>query len=359
MGWIHDLRFRLRALRDRRKHEQQLEEELRFHLEMEIEQRMAAGAERAEAERAARLAFGPPPAVKEACRDAWGTRAVHDLTRDLRGAFRRLAKEPRHSAIVSASLALGIGAVALIFTMVDAVLLEPLPFGEPERVVAFLELTPAGERFSTSDANLLDFRERVTSLSDMAAIRFPQPRPALLVEGERARLSAMVVTPSFFEVLGVKARFGRTFDPGPDGLGSASPSSQPRQVVVSHGAWSRLFGANAGLVGEEIDLDGELWTVIGVLPRSFRYGLSIPDVFLPYVPDPAFPRGDHRLDAVARLAPGVSLARARQEAVAVAERLGAEDPETNGDWSVDLVAAEDFLLGDAARRRQLVLLGAA
>lgn len=352
MGWLDDLSFRFRSLRQSRRREEELDEELHFHLGMEVERRVAAGENRASAERAARLAFGGVPGVKEACRDAWGTRRLEDFGRDLRAAWRQLGKARRFSLVAIASLAIGIGAAALMFSVVDTVLLRPLPFAEPERIVSFWETTPAGAQFATSEANLLDVRARSQMLTEMAAI-FPAARPALEKEGTRIPLDGFVVSPSFFRVLGVQARWGRVF-----GVEEEQPGRVPRVVLLSDGAWRRQLGGDPQIVGQKIDLDGELWTVIGVLPPGFRFGSNPPDLYLPRTLDAAYPRGDHRLSAVARLARGVTLDQASAEVEAIATQLGEEHPGSNAGWSATLEPISETFLGPSVRRANFVLLAA-
>lgn len=352
MSMWRDLAFRLHKLAGRTRRESELDEELRFHLEMEVERRMAAGQDRAAAERAARLDFGAPESVKEAVRDVWGTRLLEETVRDVRGALRQFAEAPTFALAAIGSLGVGLGAAAVIFSLVDAVMLRPLPYGEPERVVAFFELTPQGDRFSLSDRNFADFRRELGGFEHLAAVAFPPPRPALGGSGERRRLDAQAVTPSFFSVLGVDARLGRTFDSSAE-----ERVSVPREVVLTDGLWRRELGADENVLGQEIDLDGELYTVIGVLPQSFRFGSPV-DVFLPYVADMEVNRGDHRLSGFGRLAPGVSLEQAEQEAVAMAARLAEEFPDSNARWSAELVPIEQYFLGGGNRRLHQVLLGA-
>lgn len=359
MSWRDDLSFRFRALGQRRSKEQELSEELRLHLELEVERRMAAGASREEAERASRLAFGGAESIKEQCRDAWGIRLLEETARDLRGALRLLWKEKRFAVVAIASVAIGMGAATVIFSVVDAVLLRPLPFEDPERVVALREVTPEGDLFSTSDPNLLDFEARSQSLEAVAALRFPRPRPALHRNGEQVRLSGMAVTPSFFRVLGVWALFGRTFDVEDARARSAAAVRAPRVVVLAYETWQSRFGGDEQLVGQKITLDGEPWTVLGILPPGFRFGGDVPDLYLPYLPDADLPRDDHRLETVARLAPRVNLEEARSELRTIALLLSREYPKSNAGWSVELMPIERFFLGAQARRANVVLLGAA
>lgn len=352
MGWLRDLVFRLSSLLRRDRWEADLDEELRAHLEMEIEHRVAAGEDRRSAERAARLALGGVEGIKEGCRESWGASLAHDLWRDVRGALRRLVRYRRYSLVVVLSLGLGLGAALVVFSMVDAVLLQPLPFGEPDRLVRLWERTPHSDRFSTSDANLLDFRERSRSVLEMAAIEWPPPRPALDLGGERVRLDAMGVTPSFFQVLGVSAQLGRTFgeaEERPDG---------GRVVVLGHDAWHAYFGGDESVYGRTVDLDGHSYEVVGVLPERFRFGAETPEIYLPFRLRPWFERGDRRLAAFGRLAPGVSPETANDEIRSVAADLAAEYPDSNDGWSAELQPLSEALLGPDVERTQWLLTGA-
>ncbi len=240
----------------------------------------------------------------------------------------------------------------MIFSLVDAVLLRPLPFEEPDRLVRFWEITPGGERFSTSDPNILDFREANTTLLEVAALAFPPPQPSLRTAAGPELLRGQSVTHSFFEMLGVEPILGRSF--GPE---EAVPGSTPRVVLLSHAAWRGRFGGDSEIIGKPLDLDGERWTVIGVLPEDFRF-LDDPDLWFPYVLDPAYPRGDHRIEAFARLAPDVTLEEANAELNTIAQRLSEQYPETNDGWGALLVPFPEWLIGPTVERANLVLLGA-
>lgn len=352
MGIWKDLAFRLKALTDRRLREEELDEELRFHLEMEIEKRMAAGESRAAATRGARLDFGAPESVKEQVRDAWGVRLADETRRDLRGAFRMLIASPAFSAVAIGSLAVGLGTATVIFSLADAVMLRPLPFDTPEALVSLEEVTPEGAPFSVSGPNLLDFERLSEKLDGIGAWSWTPPRPALATGDTRLQLRSEEVSPSFFTVLGVKAQRGRTFDPA-----MAKSGNTPRQVVLSDKSWRRLFAADPDIVGRDIDLDGQMWTVIGVLPEDFRFASGKQDVFLPFVPT-TNQRGNRFLGAIARLADGASLEQARDEIQAIASTLGQEYPESNGGWTTRMRPLDHYLLGDENRRANGVLLGA-
>lgn len=354
MGRLGDVAFRLGALLRRRRWEDELDEELRFHLEMEIERRMAGGQSRAEASRGARLDFGTPESVKEQVRDAWGTRLVDETWRDVRGALRLLIAAPAMSSVAIGSLAVGLATATVIFSLADAVMLRPLPFGSPSALVSLEEVTPEGLPFSVSVENLLDFGRESRTLDGVAARTYLPPRPALQVDGSRRTVVADAVTPSFFSVLGVEARLGRAFEPDP-----AGGEQGLREVVLSDRGWRRLVGADPDVVGREIDLDGEMWTVIGVLPEDFSFGSAEQDAFLPLILRESDQRGNRYLMAFGRLADSSSLEQARQELGALVGVLAERHPESNEGWGVRLRPLDHFLLGDQTRRAHGVLLGAA
>ena len=352
MAWIDEIRHRLTSLRHRDQFEDELDDELRFHLEMEIERRIEAGASRAEATRAARLDFGAPEAVKEAVRESWGTRWLDDGWRDLQGAVRQALKTPTLSLVVAGSLAVGLGAAAVIFSLFDAVLLRPLPYDDPKTLVSLQERTPEDMPFSVSEPNLIDFDTQTRTLDGAAGIYFPNPSPSLEREGSRVHLEGHAVTPNFFAVVGVQARIGRTFE-----VTDLEADGDPRVVVLSDSGWRHHFGSDPEVVGSAIDLGGERFTVLGVLPEGFRVWGPV-DVFLPRRLDPEFQRGDRRLTVLARLAPGVTLPQAREEVGNLANRLGETFPKTNEGWGVALDPIDEFLLGEELRQNQWMLLGA-
>ncbi len=330
----------------------ELDDELQFHLEMETERLVEEGLAPRAARREARLNFGSYEAAKEACRDERPFRLLDDFRRDTREACRALARSPLFTVTAVTSLAAGIGACAVIFSLVHAVLLRPLPFDQAERLVRFWETTPQGDRFSTSDPNFLDFRERTTSLVDMAAIAFPPPQPSLRTAAGPELLSGLTVSHSFFDVLGTEPILGRAF-----GDEEAVPGSNPRVVLLSHAAWRGRFGGEQSIVGRALDLDGERFTVIGVLPEDFRF-LSSPEIWFPFVPDADYVRADHRIEAIARLAPGVSLEQANAELEGIATALGERYPDSNDGWSALVVPFSEWLIGPQVERANLVLLGA-
>ncbi|REJ81793.1 MAG: hypothetical protein DWQ36_14855 [Acidobacteria bacterium] len=347
---LDEIRHRLWVLLDRRRANSELEEELEHHIAMETEALMReSGLDRDAARRQAALAFGGLGAVREATREQRGTLPLEDLARDLRLGTRTLARSPRFTAAALLSLVLGVGATITIFAVVDAVLLRPLPYEHLDRLVELSEITPEGDLFSTSDLNLLDFRARTTTLDGIAAVAFPSQN--LLLDGdEPVRLRAVPVTDDFFALLGVRPERGRTWEPG-----EVPPGNDARSVVLAHQTWQRHFGGDPGLVGDTVRLGAERWTVLGVLPPEFRFGESA-DLWIPYPIDIERERGDHRLSAYARLAPGVDIASAERELRDVITRLGEQYPETVGGWDARLRPLAEVALGPEARATTLALL---
>jgi putative ABC transport system permease protein len=273
---------------------------------------------------------------------------------EIRFAFRRLLKSPAFTAMAVATLALGIGANAAIFSVVEAVLLRPLPYPEAGRLLTVWQDWsrrdgPQTEWFSPG--NFLDWRRDATTLDGMAA--FADWQPTRTGSGGAERLTGGAVTHGFFDVLGTPPALGRAFSEAEDLPGGE------RVVVLSHATWRDRFGAAEDVVGETLQLDGEAHEVIGVLPEGFSFPLLAgTDVFRALRIDPAdAPRDLVFLRVVARLAPGASLEQARTDLGTVAARLAAEYPESNTGVGAHVVPLRDQLVGDL-RPALLALLGA-
>lgn len=337
-----------------------VDEELRFHLDMVARELMDDGwpedAARVEAVRR----FGDLETTRKVCRqlDAhkekqmkW-IKALEEIGQDLRYAFRQLAKSPGFTLIAILTLALGVGATTSIFSVVNGVLLRPLPFPEPERLVRVYPLQENGEPSSFSVLNFLDWRRQSRTIESASLLQTGSMN-LTGTGGDPERLSGAWVSPEFFSVLGAPLLAGRAFAPGEDKPGSG------RVVVLSEELWKRRFGGDRGLIGKAIQLDGEPYTVIGITSRVKWPAQS--DLFVPFVLDEEVLDPDGRgavyLAAVARLAPGVSLEKARAEAQAIAARLAAQFPEENTGFRMDVVNMQTFMTGDV-RVPLLVLMGA-
>src|SRR5215468_2367708 len=245
---------------------------------------------------------------------------------DLRFGFRQLLGKPGFTAIATLSLALGIGANTAIFSLVDAVLLRPLPFGDPDRLVMVWEdAAKIGfPRNTPAPANYADWKAQNQVFDDMAAINWRTYN--LTDDGEPEKVEAQGVTANFFPLLGVKPELGRVFTQEEDQPGGN------KVALISHGLWQRRFGGDAALVGKEILLDGQKHNVIGVMPPGFQFlskdtGLWVPVAFSP---QELANRGSHYLTVAARMKPGVTLQQARADVAAITQRINRDNPVS---WS--------------------------
>ncbi|MGH9850213.1 MAG: ABC transporter permease, partial [Blastocatellia bacterium] len=269
---------------------------------------------------------------------------------DLRYGARMLMKKPGFTLIAVMTLALGIGANTAIFSLVNTVLLRPLPFAEPERLVWTWGEFSGGNRASTSPPDFLDFRAQNRSFEELAAMRFSSFN--LTGGGEPLRVTGSRVTTNFFQTLGVKPIQGRAFSP------EEEQSGGERVAIIGQGLWERRFGGDPQIVGKTISLDGRSHTVVGVAPDTTRV-LQEAEIWTPFTFDnPEMKiRRFHFLRAIGRLKQGVSLQQAQADIDAVAAGLEKLYPESNTSWRLRLVPMRDQLVGNM-RRPLYVLLGA-
>jgi len=278
---------------------------------------------------------------------------MQGFAHDLRYAFRVLRKDRGFTATALLILALGIGANVSMYSVADAVLLRPLPYPNADRVVVVWERSRAQklEAFPVSGPNYLDWRARSRSFAALAALRLREMNLGGMEPPERVRVAA--VSPSLFEVLGVRPALGRAFLPEEDEVRGG------RVVVVSRGLWARRLGARADAVGRTLRLDNEAYTVVGVMPEGMAFPQGA-ELWMPLVfgtaalPDE---RGSHNFQVVARLAPGWSTARAQEAMDAIARDLAREHPGTNTGYLTNVVPLQRQLVGDT-RAALLALLGA-
>jgi predicted permease len=308
--------------------EEQLEKELRFHLETYAADLVARGQDPEEARRQARLALGGPEQVKEDCRDARGTRWLEDLWKDVRYAVRTLRQKPGFAAVALSTLALGIGATTVMFTVINGVLLKPLPYAEPDRLVTIDEETDwsnaYGNRWAFAYPNFLDCVRQSRSLV-MAASRFAGG--TVSAPGDAEAVSGLDISPNLFSVLGVSLFRGRAFLPEEDRLGAAPV------IIISYGVWQRRYAGSDGAIGTPLVLDGKSHTVVGVAPAGLRLNDQEWDVFtplgqntLPSLQDRSRHPG---LGVVARLRPGATLVQAQTELALIGRHLAEQYPASN------------------------------
>jgi predicted permease len=350
MRWIDKTVARLRALLARARVERELDAELQFHLDREIEENLAAGLRPDEARAAAIRSLGSFSNIKDRCRDSLGLRIVDELRQDVSCARRALSSSPGFTAVAILTLALGIGANTAIFSVVNAVMLRPLPYPRADRLVRIWESNPDLGRplSSVSDPNFLDWRAQARAFSALAAsqgTRFTlgSNQRAEIVDGAR-------VTTDFLTVLGISPVLGRNFTPDEDG-----PGTNVRVAIVSDGLWRRALGSDASTLGRQISLSGNLYTVVGILPPAFRWEDA--DVLVP-LPLPERARGDHQIQVIGRLDEVATLERAREELAAIASKLSRQYPDSNRGWSVRLVPFREWLIPPPVRASLILLLGA-
>lgn len=273
---------------------------------------------------------------------------MSELRQDLRYAFRQLRRNPAFTTMALLTLVVGIGATTAIFSVADAVILRPLPYSDPDRLVRIQETTPRGEPFSVSDANYLDFREQSRTFSEMAAYR--EAPVALTGDGQPERLAGVAATHTLFDLLGADPLLGRTFSEAEDSHGGGTAVA-----VLSHGLWQRRFGGDPAAVGRTATLDGQGFTIIGVMPPDFDFAGA--EIWLPLAPDPNGDRGDHWLRMIGRLRSGATLAEAHADLSAVASRIGERHPHIAG-WGVRLSNYADSVVLPEFRHTVFVLFGA-
>jgi hypothetical protein len=326
-----------------------VDEELRFHVETRREDLLREGWSEEDAAREARRQFGDLDRVREECRRIGmrreGEMRIVDLwsgfRQDLGFALRQLAKAPGGSALAILTLALGIGATTVVFSVVNSVVLQAVPFEGADELVMVREVTPQGSAFSVSDPNYLDWTERQRSFSAMGA--FTLGDRTLTGVGQAERLSGFRVTHTLLPVFGIDPILGRHIAPDED-----VPEASDQVVLLSEGFWESRFGGDESLVEETLTLDGLPHVVIGVVPTD--RGFPGVDVFTPLRPDPASDRGNHMLQTVARLAPGSSLEDAHREMAAMGAALAQEYPEDNAGWGARVHSLREWRVGDRLTR---------
>ncbi len=349
---LNNLFSGLRALFRKRAANREMDDELRAYLEASAEAKMRAGMSREAAWRAARVEMGSAEAVKEQIRDAGWERALESLWQDVRYGTRMLRKSPGFTIVAIVTLALGIGANTAIFSMVEAVLLRPLPYPHSSQLV---------DLWAHSD--VFDFPNLGVSLPDLADARkqcrsFERLAPYTLKNvdlsghGVPEQLMATEVSPDFFPLLGISPLDGRTFLP------SEVQPGHDDVVILSAAFWRKQFAADPHVIGRSIQLNGAGYTIVGVMPQRFNFPTAT-DLWLPFVPTPAelAARENHRYPVVGRLAPGSTIAQAQAELNTVGARLARAFPKADKGWGFQVRSMKSDLVNNASMPL-LVLFGA-
>jgi putative ABC transport system permease protein len=346
-----------RTFLHRRQIDADLDAELRSTIELLADQKMREGTPPAAARRAARIELGGVEQVKEGVRAARVGAWLETLLRDIRFGLRMLRKNPGFTAVAVLTLALGIGANVAIFSVVDAVLLNPIPYPQPDRLVSLYVTWPSYPHGAFTYPNFLDLQRQTRSLSGLAGWLFDSV--TLTGTGQPEQVRGKMITANYFSLLGVRPILGRTFRPEDDHLGAAPV------VILSEGLWKRRFGSDRAVIGKSITLSGKDYTVAGVVPSNVHF-LRFQDSFYDdlYVPlgqwDNALLR-DRRfslgLRAIGRLRDGVSVGQARAEIQQIGKNLVAAYPNVNSGMGLGLVSLRNELVSQT-RTSLLLLWGA-
>lgn len=331
-----------------------MDDELRHHIECEVSEHIRAGMSPEEARRVAVAQFGGIEQVKEEARDARGTRALQDLAVDIGYATRVLRRNPGFTAVAVLTFALGCGAATAIFSVVYGVLLRPLPYADPHRLVVLWERNASRtrDRNVVSVANFQAWRERSEAFDGMAAL---VPLPVTLTDaGVPERVAGAEVSPAYFRLLGVTPALGRDFEPDDENRADS------RVVILSDGLWRRRFGADPTVVGRTLLIGGTPHSVVGVMSAEFeppQFGwLGAQELWFPFKATPENRAWGRFLLVVARLRSSMSLEHARAKMTVLADRLAHEVKADEG-WTVTVIPLAAQITGDV-RTALLVLQGA-
>jgi putative ABC transport system permease protein len=364
--WKKETRKRLSGLRLAPTREAEIVEELAQHLDDRYQQSLQGGATEAGAYRAALLELAESDLMAQELRRVHRTvhepmvmgkprraNVVKDLGRDLRYGLRMLWKNPGFTAVAVIALALGIGANSAIFSVVNTVLLRPLPYKDSERLVMVWEdATKYGyPRDTPAVANYIDWRDQNQVFESMAAIADQSFN--LTNAGDPERIEGRRVSTNLFKLLGVNPQIGREFTAEED-----QPEAN-RVVILSHALWQRRFAGDVNIVGKVVTLDAQSHTVVGVMPAWFQFPSRESELWVPiaFTSQQAASRGNHYLEVVARLKHGISVQQAQSEMNTIAARLQQQYPEQNSDLGAAVVPLHEQVVGDI-KPALLILLGA-
>ena len=339
---------------ERKKHETELDEEIREHLAREIELRMERGASREQAEAEARKLFGNMTLVKETTRAHWGRQWGEQLWLDARFALRTLAKTPGFTLAVLLTLALGIGLNTAMFSAVNSVLLRPLPCHDADRLMQLWETHPVIRRAQVSYPDFIDWRSRSFAFSTIAAYTFEGLQQFnLVVNNKPERIEASLVSENLLPDFGIQPRYGRNFraeemQPGHDNV-----------ALLSDSLWSRRFAADPNIIGRSIRIEGALFHIIGIVPRNSLF-LPWADLLVPIArlnKEDLTSRKHHQLEVIGRLKPGVTLQQGQADLSRIAGQLERAYPATNKSIGVVAIPLQQQMTGPV-RTPLLALLGA-
>ncbi len=352
MRWINKFPLRLRSLFRKKRVERELSDELRFHLEKLIQENVGRGMTAEEARYAALRELGGVEQIKEQCRDMRRVNYIENFVQDVRYGLRMLAKNPGFTAVAVLTLALGIGANTAIFTVVNTVLLRPLPYPHSDRIVWVTQEIRTMHAEIAGGPDYLDWRDQNRSFERMAAYQ-EQGSVNLTGSARPERVSAAQVSASFFSTLGLEPIFGRSISEDED-----RPGGQ-KVAVITSGFWRRYFASNPHVLGHTINLDGSPYTVVGVMPASFRFpGNSRIELLLPLALDAQRERLRMQMTIVrviGLLKAGVTLAQARADLAAIS---GRNRPESGAVGPMPAASPSEATGAPAPSGPQMVIMAA-
>ena len=357
--WGHLLRMRFRSLAKRKRVETELDKELHYHIQRQTEENIAAGMDAREAREAASRMFGGVSKIEEECRDMRKTQYLENFLQDLRYAVRMLGKSPSFTVVIVLTLALSIGANSAIFSVIDGVLLKPLPYPQADRIARVFYRSAEYPRFPLNPWDFLDFRARNRSFENFAI--YTHADVQLSGTGsDPVKLSAFRISSGYFQVLGIHPAKGREFDFSEERPGNGN------EVILSDRLWRNQFGAAEDILGKRILLESQPFTVVGVMPpgvdhpgnsyNSVAYGDTV-DAWTPFMFDgnPAN-RGSHYVEGIGRLKPGVTVEQSAADLNGLMTEMAAHYEGDKG-WTIYTVPLFQEVVGPV-QKMLLVLLGA-
>jgi predicted permease len=348
--WLNILKARLRRLLRRDAVIEDIDAEMRSHVDLATEANIERGMTPSDARQAAMKNFGSFSRMKELAYDVRGGGVFETSSQDLRFGVRTLLKNPGFGAVAILTLALGTGATSAIFSFVHAVVLRPLPYHEPGRLLAVFEHRN-GNDMGVSAPDYLDWRANVKSFEQLAAAA--DTAVTLTGRGEPEHLVAVRVSANYFQTLGVSPAHGRGF------LWSDEPHGAPRVVVLGDGLWRRRFGADAGIVGHAIALNGEPYTVVGIMPPELTLRSTAAQLWLPLnlTPQELNMGGARFLEVIGRVRPGVTADQAQAELSVIAKGIEKVRPHSNLNVTARVRSLHETLVSNV-RDSAYILLGA-
>jgi predicted permease len=357
--WWDIVRMRSRSLLKRRRVESELDREMRYHLERQVEENIAAGMNAREAREAASRMFGGVSQIEEECRDMRRTRYLENFLQDLRFTVRMLGKSPAFTVVIVLTLALSIGANSAIFSVIDGVLLQPLPYPQAERIARVFYRSTEYAKFPLNPWDFLDFRARNRSFENLAMYTHADVQLSG-ANSDPVKLSAFRISSGYFRVLGVHPARGREFDFSEERPGNGNV------VILSDRVWRNQFGAATDILGRKVLLDSQPYMVVGVMPagvdhpgnsyNSVAYGDTV-DAWTPFTfegnPNN---RGSHYIEGIGRLKPGVTVEQAAADFNGIMTELASQHEGDKG-WTIYAVPLFQEIVGPV-HKMLLVLLGA-